>query len=160
MLMPASNDVIIHVISLYHISPCKHQLFPLRNANLFFLYIHLACLSCTMYNAHMVWCSLIFLLLSVYKRPPVKRTSPWPVRWVTFPSFEQEPWMRFYAARGHVNRCDVSTQHSTSSLGFPSASVIVATIPAIMSCRHGNDLHLSACFSFVLFLHSPTLIWH
>lgn len=94
--------------------------------------------------------------LSVYKRPPVKHTSPWPVRWATFPSFEQEPRTRFYSAWGHVERCDVSTRHSTASLGFP----IVATIPALMSCRHGNDLHLSACFSFVLFLHSPTLIWH
>lgn len=98
--------------------------------------------------------------LSVYKRPPVKRTSLWPVRWVTFPSFEQEPWMQFSTAWGIVDRCDVSAWHSTSSLGFPRASSSVATIPALMSCRHGNDLHLSACFSFVLFLHSPTLIWH
>lgn len=66
----------------------------------------------------------------------------------------QELWMQFSAARGHTDRCDISTQHSTSSLSFPSANVIIAPIPALMSCRHENDLHLSlpASLSFYSFI--------
>lgn len=157
-----SNDAIMHAwwigIGLYHISPCK------QCKSIFLIYPpdrEVACQNCTIadvkYNAHTVYCSLIFLLLFRFTKdhlPSIHRRDPCGER--LFLLLSREPRTRFYSAWGRVDRCDVSARHSTASLDFP----IVATIPALMSSRHENDLHLSACFSFVLFLHSPTLIWH
>ncbi len=144
------------MISFDQISPCNNSHFSVETQICFpyiSIYRELAC----MYNSRREAQSshgLMFIdfSLSVYKRPPVNRTSPWPVHSVTFPSFEQEPWTQFSAARGHTDHCDISTQHS--SLGFPSTNVTVAPIPALMSCRHEKDLHLSlpASLSFYSFI--------
>lgn len=141
------------MISFKQISPCNNS-----HVSVFLIYPSDREVTC-MYNSRCeAQCShgLMFIdfSLSVYKRPPVNRTSPWPVRSVTFPSFEQEPWMQFSAARGHTDHCGISTKHSISSLGFPNANITVAPIPALMSCRHENDLHLSlpASLSFYSFI--------
>ncbi len=91
--------------------------------------------------------------LSVYKRPPVNRTSLWPVHSGTLNAVQRRsgthgPLWYFYTTlhifpRLSQRQCYHCANSSTNVLSTWKWLALIA-----------------ACFSFVLFLHSPTLIWH